>query len=276
MSPSSTHTDAQQPTIQQVIGDMTRRIRATPDGQRKFFDPQRFPWVTEIESEWRTIRRELDALLAALDLLPGFEELSAVQRHVSDDRRWKVFPLYAYGNWMKQNEARCPETSRIVRLIPGLRAAMFSIFQAGKALPPHEGTYCGVLRYHLGLKVPKPEEQCGVDVGGEVAHWHEGRSLIFDDTFTHAAWNRSREDRVVLFVDFVRPLAAPLAAANEHTIDRIGRSHFMDEIRHAWDEWESRHGRQFEDSRHRMLPARIGQMEDSAAAALPSESAPPL
>jgi aspartyl/asparaginyl beta-hydroxylase (cupin superfamily) len=36
-------------------------------------------------------------------------------------------------------------------------------------LAPHYGPYNGVLRYHLGIKVPKPETQCGIVVGGQTA-----------------------------------------------------------------------------------------------------------
>ena len=33
--------------------------------------------------------------------------------------------------------------------------------------------------------------------------------MIFDDTYEHEAWNDTDRTRVVLFVDFVRPLRAP-------------------------------------------------------------------
>ena len=84
---------------------------------------------------------------------------------------------------------RCPETTRLVESVPGMETAMFSILSPGKHIPPHHGPYKGVLRYHLGLLVPEPEDQLGISVGGQVAHWSEGESLVFDDTFEHSAWN---------------------------------------------------------------------------------------
>ena len=52
----------------------------------------------------------------------------------------------------------------------------------------------------MALKVPEPAEDAGIDVGGEVAHWQEGKSLVFDDTYQHFAWNDTDGIRVVLFV----------------------------------------------------------------------------
>ena len=50
-----------------------------------------------------------------------------------------------------------------------------------KHLPPHRGPYKGVMRYHLGLLIPEPAEQCGIRVDTQTRHWAEGASLIFDN-----------------------------------------------------------------------------------------------
>ena len=70
-----------------------------------------------------------------------------------------------------------------------MKTAFFSILAPGKHLPPHRGPYKGVMRYHLGLLIPEPAEQCGIRVDTETRHWAEGESMIFDDTFEHEAWN---------------------------------------------------------------------------------------
>ena len=44
--------------------------------------------------------------------------------------------------------------------------------------------------------------------------WREGRSLGFDDTFDHEVWNETTGVRVVLFVDFQRPLPRPIRWLN--------------------------------------------------------------
>ena len=215
-------------------------IRAI-DNNKTFFDPADFPWARQVESHWPLIRQELDRLLRCVDMLPGFEEIQAEQESLSTDKRWKIFPLYAYGQRIETNERRCPETTRALAAIPGLRAAMFSVLQPHKELPPHTGPFAGVLRYHLGVKVP-PNRQCGIQVGADVRYWEEGKSMIFDDSHMHSAWNRSDEDRVVLFVDFTRPLTGSYAAINENFIVAISKSDFITEATDQWMKWETVHG----------------------------------
>jgi len=225
--------------------ELISAIRASKDGTRAFFDHS-LAWVAQVESGWRVIRDEFERVSRALQLLPGLEEISKSQASLTTDRRWKVFPLFAYGVAIKKNQERCPETNRIVRMIPGVRAAMFSILQPGKEIPPHEGAYCGVLRYHLGVKVPEPETRCGISVGGQIAHWRNGQSLIFDDTHRHYAWNHSTEDRVILLVDFARPLEKRLSMINEAVINTMTRE-LVDGAPERWDAWETRFGRRFDE-----------------------------
>lgn len=222
--------------------EMQEAISRTHSGKTRFFDTRDFPWVEDIEACWADIRAETDRLLTAIDHLPGFEQIQTEQNDLTDDRRWKVFPFCAYGHWMSENDRRCPETSRILGHIPGMQAAMLSILQPGKELRPHRGPYNGVLRYHLGITIPKPEHQCGIVVGGELAHWFEGKSLIFDDSHLHSAWNRSNENRVVLFVDFERPLQPELGSRNVSILSKYGSSAFTKDAVGNWSAWESKYG----------------------------------
>lgn len=212
------------------------------DQDRTFFDLQDFPWTREVERDWRAMRDEVDRMLGAMEMLPGFEEIQVEQECLTRDRRWKIFPLYAYGDRFARNCARCPATARAIQRIPDLKVAMFSIFQAGKEVPPHRGPYGGVLRYHLGLKVPKPETQCGITVGSDRRTWTEGGSLVFDDSHQHHAWNHSAEDRVVLFVDFARPVPEHLREGNEKIIKVISETDFVGRAAANWAAWEREHG----------------------------------
>jgi aspartyl/asparaginyl beta-hydroxylase (cupin superfamily) len=180
-------------------------------GDSKFFAPERFPWVAPLEANHGLMRAELDRLLVHHTALPNFQDVSPAQEHITRDDLWKTYFFYFYGRRVRANCKRCPETDRLLRTIPGMRTAFFSILMPGKEIPVHRGPYNGVLRYHLGLKIPQPEHSCGIVVGGERANWSTGKSLIFDDTYLHRAWNLSKELRAILFVDFCRPL--PLAAS---------------------------------------------------------------
>ncbi|GIW41183.1 MAG: hypothetical protein KatS3mg076_1760 [Candidatus Binatia bacterium] len=100
----------------------------------------------------------------------------------------------------------CPETSRALLSIPGLQTAFFSILAPGKYVPSHRGVTKALVRCHLALKVPKSRERCRIRVGGQVCTWEEGKTLFFDDTCPHEVHNDTDEDRVVLFIDFERPM----------------------------------------------------------------------
>ena len=178
-------------------------------GNPPIYDKAVFPWARVIEQEWRAIRTELDRVLMRKDDLPGFHELSTDVSTISTDRGWKTFFLAGYGFRSEKNIKLCPETWRICQNIPGLITVMYSILEPGKYLPPHRGPYNGVLRLHLGLIVPEPREELGIRVENELYRWREGEAVIFDDAFEHEAWNRTQHTRVVLFVDFRKPLRFP-------------------------------------------------------------------
>lgn len=214
--------------------------RHSPIGDAAFFPDEAFPWARPLEENWRDIRRELDDLLAYREHLPNFQEISVEQASLSTDDQWKTYFFTGYGLRFDGNCARCPRTTELIERIPGLTTAFFSILGPGKRLPEHRGPYKGVIRYHLGLKIPASREACGIRVGGQTAHWEEGRSLFFDDTYPHSAWNETTEDRVVLFVDVVRPLSFPYSWFNSLLIKAIGRSPFVQGARSRHDAWEER------------------------------------
>lgn len=191
-----------------------QNLRFAIHGNPCVYDNATFPWALEIERQWLTIRGELAKVMMRKDALPGFHEISSDVATISTDRDWKTFLLAGYGFRSERNIEMCPETWRILQNVPGLVTAMFSIFEPGKHLPPHRGPYNGVLRLHLGLIVPEPHDRLGIRVGDQLCRWQEGRALIFDDAFEHEAWNKTDHTRVVLFVDFRKPLRFPANLLN--------------------------------------------------------------
>jgi aspartyl/asparaginyl beta-hydroxylase (cupin superfamily) len=205
---------------------MEKIIGMTHDGHQTFFDAANFSWVDNLESNWMAMRRELDELFKERESIPSFQDLSRDQMFLTDGDDWKTFFFYTYGHRAERNCKRCPQTAQLLQCIPGMTTAMFSILAPGKHIPEHRGVYKGVLRYHLGLAIPEPE-LCRIRVGGETRHWQEGRSLIFDDTHPHEAWNNSSNHRTVLFVDFLRPLSFPLSMMNRMIVRKISKSDFI-------------------------------------------------
>lgn len=197
---------------------MEQAIRRQHDGRTRYFDPTMFPWVSKLEAHTHEIQRELDGILLAGKNLPRFQDVHEV---MTASHEWRTYVFQLNDRVNEVAVRSCPRTWELIRSIPGHRTAMFSIFPPGTELPPHRGPYRGVLRYHLGLRVPG---ECGIKVDGEERAWHEGKSLVFDDSFVHTAWNRSSRDRVVLFVDFLRPMPRVLGRINRALVRRIGQS----------------------------------------------------
>jgi beta-hydroxylase len=210
-------------------------------GDEAFLPLERFPWVEQVEANVEVIRQEVEAVLADREALPSFQEISKDQVAITNDDRWKTFFLYGYGFTADLCVELCPKTAEIMRQIPGLTTAMFSILSPRKHILAHRGPYKGVLRYHLGLIVPQQKEQCRIRVGDEIRHWEQGRSMIFDDTFDHEVWNDTDETRVVLFVDVLRPLPFPESLINKLIVKAIGISPFVLDAKRNQRAWEARY-----------------------------------
>jgi ornithine lipid ester-linked acyl 2-hydroxylase len=213
----------------------TSEVPTTP-----FLPTDTFGWIADLEAGWQDIRAELDQVLVRRDDLPNFQDISTDQASITSDDGWKTFFFYGYGFRAHDNCERCPRTAALLDAVPGLKTAFFSILSPGKEIGVHRGPWRGVLRYHLALRVPEPASACGIRVGGEEAHWEEGRSLLFDDGYEHEAWNRTDGLRVVLFADVLRPLRPPADQLNRALVKAIGLSPFVRDGKRRYLEWSQR------------------------------------
>jgi beta-hydroxylase len=209
-------------------------------GDSAFLALERFPWSKELERRAEEIRAEIEPLLVDREALPNFQEISRDQAEITDDDRWKTLFLYGYGYKTELASTLCPITTELVERVPGMVTAMFSILSPHKHIPAHRGPYKGVLRYHLGLIVPRRPEACRIRVGEEIRHWEQGAGMVFDDTFEHEVWNDTDELRAVLFLDVLRPLPQPDAALNTLIVKGIAISPFIQDARRNQRAWERR------------------------------------
>lgn len=230
-----------------LLGRALRRVRSGAEalnlrysavGNPAVYPTDAFPWAREIEAEWRLIRDELDRVLVRKDDLPAFHEIASDVQSISSDADWKTYFLTSYGIRAEEAIRQCPETWRLLKKIPGLKSAMFSIFEPGKHLRPHRGPYNGVLRFHLGLIVPDEPDRIGIRIAGEARAWREGEALIFDDAYEHEAWNHSDKVRVVLFCDFEKPTRFPASVTNKAILNLAPFTPFVREGYKAQKRWE--------------------------------------
>jgi beta-hydroxylase len=218
----------------------TLNLKHAVHGNPPVYDTAIFPWARAIEDAYPDIRRELEQVLKRKSELPNFQDIASDVKTITDDDNWKTFFLAGFGKPSQKNIALCPKTWEAVKNIPGLKTAMFSIFEPGKHLPAHRGPYNGVLRLHLGLIVPEPRNKIAIRVEDKICHWDEGKVLIFDDAYEHEAWNHSDKTRVVLFVDFVKPLKFPASFVNWLLMNLAVFTPFIQEGMQKHDAWEKR------------------------------------
>jgi beta-hydroxylase len=227
---------------ERVLAPIERWIgRRSLVGDQTFLATEQFPWIAGLEAAVPTIVQELERVLEDREALPNFQDISKDQIEITDDDRWKTLFLYGYGFRSELVCEMCPRTAELVRSVPGMTTAMFSILSPRKHILDHRGPYKGVLRYHLGLVIPHEREACRIRVGDDVRHWEPGRSLMFDDTYNHEVWNDTDETRVVLFLDVVRPLPFPESLINRLVIRLIGISPFVLDAKRNQTAWEQRY-----------------------------------
>ena len=203
------------------------------------YDNAGFPWLREIEAGWQEVRAELDQVMVFRDRMPSFHEIIPEVSSITSDADWKTFFLQGIGMDCRENARRCPKTMALLDRVPHAGTAFFSILSPHKHSPAHRGAYNGVLRLHLGLLVPEPRQQCRIRVADQYRDWQEGRALVFDDTFNHEVWNDTEGYRVVLFVDFARPLRKPWDALNRAFLGLGPLAPFLREAGNRQKRWEA-------------------------------------
>ena len=95
----------------------------------------------------------------------------------------------------------------LIRRLPGIYTAFFSVLKPRQKLAPHFGCYKGFPRYHMGVLVPNNNEdgKCWIRINadasdtarrdrsliekGERYCWKNGEGVVFDDSYLHEAAN---------------------------------------------------------------------------------------
>lgn len=176
-----------------------------------FVDKEKyFPESKILEDNWTTIRNELIEVLKKPDNIPKFHEVDSIQifNSAKDDIPWKTYGIKAFNTWIEPNASMVPKTTNLIKKMPSVTLAMFSILDPGKKIPPHIGFFKGVFRYHLGLIIPD-EGECYIINKKQRYDWKEGEGVLFDDTYIHEVWNKTENRRVVLFLDVYRDESLP-------------------------------------------------------------------
>ncbi|MBL8754458.1 MAG: aspartyl/asparaginyl beta-hydroxylase domain-containing protein [Planctomycetes bacterium] len=118
---------------------------------------------------------------------------------------WLVMPLFMSSHYpgierhFAENQLRAPETTRLLRAIPGVTAAVFSWQEPYCHIYAHrDAKAIEVLRAHLALEVP---DGARMRIERDIVTWQEGTCLLFDGFLDHETGNDSPHRRVLLMVD---------------------------------------------------------------------------
>jgi beta-hydroxylase len=212
-----------------VLAKIYGRQSLVPDVP--FIPNTHFPFVAELEANWPAIRAELEVILKDRDSIPHLDKISPDQARISHSQKWKAFFLWGMGDELTGNTARCPQTAALLRKVPGLRSAWFSILGPRYKIKPHRGITKGVLRSHLGLIVPRDWKRCRMWVDEQPVRWREGVCFVFDDARVHRVFNNTDEERVVLLFDFDRPMRWPASALNRMAMGLLKRTAYYRDAR---------------------------------------------
>jgi beta-hydroxylase len=199
-----------------------------------------FPFLAPLETHWSEIRAEFDRIYADPERLPSFHEISPDQKRISKAGHWKAFVFYGFGERSERNCQVCPKTAALLASIPNLQSAWFSIIGPHYHVPAHSGVTKGILRAHLGLKVPAEVERCSMRVDKEKLVWREGRCFVFDDSYDHEVSNDTDETRAILLLDFDRPMRPLGRAAHRASIWALKQSPYFRDAKRNMTAWEDR------------------------------------
>ena len=178
-----------------------------------------FPEYKILEENWKEIKKEVESVIKSGKTIPKFHEVDNGQEYISDNDglSWNLLNLLLYDMWHKKNTKLCPKTTSILKKIKVVKSAYFSILSPGKHIPPHKGPYKGIIRYQLAISVPKKGE-CKIFVDGTPHYWIEGKSVLFDDTYTHEVVNNTDEHRIALLLDVKRSIPGFFMRQYDHFI----------------------------------------------------------
>lgn len=166
-----------------------------------FFEPSDFSWSRILEENWHIIKEEF------APIIEGKEQISLSSPnppYLSNPNAWKNIYFW---NFMWQYHANCkrfPKTFQLLKSVPNLTFAEFTILEPHSRVLPHIGETNTIIRGHLGLSIPAQLPIAGIQVGNQERSWEEGKVVLFSDCHRHTVWNESDKRRVVMIFDITK------------------------------------------------------------------------
>lgn len=161
------------------------------------------PFCKTLDDNFELIQSEIFALLQKRSLT-RYEDIDKKRAdEVSKD--WKLFYIKLLNEYNDIGKSLCPNIYNLTKEHDNILSITVAVLDPRVCLAAHEGPYAGILRYHLGIEVPQVNPPY-IRVKDQYHTWQVGKSIVLDDVFEHEVYNTAEERRVILIVDFKRPM----------------------------------------------------------------------
>jgi aspartyl/asparaginyl beta-hydroxylase (cupin superfamily) len=166
-----------------------------------FYQPEAYSWVKTLEENWCIIRDEMEPIISGKEPI---ELSSSNPPFLSNATAWKNIYFFNFMWKSHRNIRRFPKTHQLLKSIPNLTFAEFTVLEPHSKILPHIGETNATIRGHLGIDIPYPYPKMGIHVGKEEKGWENGKVILFSDASIHYVWNDSDKRRFILVFDVIK------------------------------------------------------------------------
>lgn len=133
-------------------------------------------------------------------------------------KAWRIINIKVGNEYSDDAYKHFPFLVKLLQNTQEVYSCAISILQEGVHIPIHVGYYKGIMRYMMPIIVPKDRDNVFLCVNEKQYNWTEGIGVLWDDNYPHKVYNNTKEIRVVIYMDVIRPLTGFLNILNKYTL----------------------------------------------------------
>ena len=226
-----------------MMSSLITLVTRTPE----FLDKNKyFPnnYLFEKPENFQILKKEVVDVLSKTDngdsLVMTYDTYSGENKYIGSDKindngkikAWRLINIKVGKEYTKDAYNHFPFLVKLLEDIPEVCSCVISVLQEGVRIPIHNGYYKGIMRYMIPLIVPKDRENVFLCVNEKKYNWTEGEGVLWDDNYPHKVYNNTKEIRVVIYMDVIRPLCGVANYLNKQFLNLISNTKIVkDEIR---------------------------------------------
>jgi ornithine lipid ester-linked acyl 2-hydroxylase len=168
--------------------------------ESSFVDVSNELWAKDFQKHFESVKKELNTYLNHAQATTYFNTEMTNQAGI-----WKTISLRWWDVVFFKNQSAFPVVTQLLEKYPQILSLSFNQLAPNGKILPHCGDTNGIYRCHFGITVPSGLPDCGFRVRNEMREWKEGEWFGFMDAYEHEAFNLTRNERVIMVVDVIRP-----------------------------------------------------------------------